>query len=191
MCKKIRSSRSRGLESGKTLRGSAPPQETLLIDLRELIGRARARVAQSVNASLTLLYWHVGARIRRDLLQEQRGGYGEEIVQKVSAQLMTEFGRGFSRRNLFQMVRFAEVFPDPQIVQTLSAHLSWSHFIEIIRLDDVLKRDFYAELCRIEKWSKRTLEKKIDSMLFERTALSKKPSQLANKNSKLCGRTIS
>lgn len=73
------------------------------------------------------------------------------------------------------MLKFAELFPDEQIVATLSQQLSWSHFIEILPLKEPLKRDFYAEMCRIEKWNVRTLRKKIDSMLYERTALSKKP----------------
>jgi predicted nuclease of restriction endonuclease-like (RecB) superfamily len=93
--------------------------------------------------------------------------------------LTSEFGRGFSARNLASMVRCAEVFPDPKILQALTAKLSWTHLIQIIYLDDPLKRDFYAEMCRIEGWSTRALEKKIRSMLFERTALSRKPAKLA------------
>jgi predicted nuclease of restriction endonuclease-like (RecB) superfamily len=100
-------------------------------------------------------------------------------VSSLSAQLEAEFGRGFGRRNLFIMVRFAEVFPDLKIVQSLIAQLGWTHFLHIIRLDDPLKRDFYAEMCRIERWSTRTLDKKIGGMLFERTALSRKPEKLA------------
>ena len=76
------------------------------------------------------------------------------------------------------MVRFAEVFPDERIVSALLRQLSWTHFLSLIYLDDPLKRDFYAEMCRIEKWATRTLTNKIDSMLFERTALSKKPAKL-------------
>ena len=76
------------------------------------------------------------------------------------------------------MVRFAEVFTDFEIAQSLPAQLSWTHLVEIIRIDDPLKREFYTEMCRIENWSTRTLEAKIASMLFERTALSKKPDQL-------------
>lgn len=77
------------------------------------------------------------------------------------------------------MVRFAEVFPDPKIVSSLMTQLGWTHFLHIISLDDPLKRDFYAEMCRIERWSTRTLDKKIGSMLFERTALLRKPDKLA------------
>jgi predicted nuclease of restriction endonuclease-like (RecB) superfamily len=100
-------------------------------------------------------------------------------VSALGTQLTAEFGRGFSRRNLFNMVRFAGVFPDPRIVRPLAAQLSWTHFSLIIYLEDPLKRDFYAEMCRIERWNKRTLEKKIGGMLYERTALSRKPEKLS------------
>ena len=153
--------------------------QTLVHDLRNLISDARADVARTVNSTLVQLYWQIGTRVRTEVLKDERADYGERIVQTVSAQLTSEFGRGFGRRNLFQMVRFAEVFEDMQIVQTLSAQLSWSHFVEVIRQDDPLKRDFYAEMCRIENWSVRTLRSKIGGMLFERTAISKKPAKLA------------
>lgn len=77
------------------------------------------------------------------------------------------------------MIQFAEVFPDEQIVVSLIRQLSWTHFIALIPLKDPLKRDFYAEMCRIEKWNVKTLRRKIDSMLYERTALSKKPELVA------------
>jgi predicted nuclease of restriction endonuclease-like (RecB) superfamily len=92
--------------------------------------------------------------------------------------LTSEFGRGFGKRNLFRMIRFAEVFPDFKIVSALRTQLGWTHFRQLIALDDPLKRDFYAEMCRLERWSTRTLEKKIGGMLFERTALSRKPAKL-------------
>lgn len=143
-----------------------------------MIISARQQVAQTVNAGLTLLYWQVGNRIRREILKGKRAEYGAEIVQTVSAQLELEFGRGFGRRNLFRMIRFAEVFPDPEIVTALRTQLGWTHFRELIAIEDPLKRDFYAEICRMEKWDTRTLNKKIQSMLFERTALSRKPEKL-------------
>jgi len=77
------------------------------------------------------------------------------------------------------MMHFAEVFPDFQIVASLMRQLSWTHFTIIIYLKKDLEREFYTQMCRIEKWSVRTLRKKIDSMLFERTAISKKPGELA------------
>ncbi|MGO8749537.1 MAG: PDDEXK nuclease domain-containing protein [Thermoguttaceae bacterium] len=159
---------------------SGQPQAAgrLLSDIRGLIEQARRQVARTVNSAMVGLYWNIGKRIREDVLHEQRAGYGEEVVQTVSAQLALEYGRGFGRTNLFYMVQFAEAFPDVEIVQTLSGQLSWSHFLAIIPLDNPLKRDFYAEMCRLERWSVRTLRQKIDRMLFERTAVSKKPEAL-------------
>jgi predicted nuclease of restriction endonuclease-like (RecB) superfamily len=93
--------------------------------------------------------------------------------------LAAEFGNGYSVPNLSRMLRFAEVFPDRAVVEALSRHLGWSHFVEIIPLTNDLQRDFYAEMCRVERWSVRTLREKIKGMLFERTGLSRKPDELA------------
>ncbi|MGB6220702.1 PDDEXK nuclease domain-containing protein [Haloferula sp.] len=151
----------------------------LVADVRSMIEQTREGVARTINAGMTLLYWRIGKRIQTEVLNNERAEYGKEIVQSLSAQLSEEFGRGFGRRSLFNMVRFAEVYPDPQIVQSLIAQLSWTHLQRIIPLKDDLQRDFYAEMCRIERWSTRTLVKKIDSMLYERTAISKKPEEVA------------
>jgi len=145
---------------------SHKPSDTLFQDLRVLIIEARQDVARQVNSALVLLYWRVGKRIREDILKEKRAEYGEQILYAVSAQLVKEFGTGFSEKNLRRMIQFAEAFPEQQIVVTLSRQLGWSHFVAIIPLDDNLKRDFYAEMCRIERWSVRTLRQKISGMLF-------------------------
>lgn len=152
---------------------------TLLTDLRELIDASRSAAAQAVNSALVLLYWQVGGRIRADVLQQKRAKYGEQILPTLSAKLAPEYGQGFGERNLARMIRFAEVFPDREIVLALSRQLGWSHFVEIISLKTDLHREFYAELCRVERWSVRTLRDKIGGMLFERTALSRKPDELA------------
>ncbi len=165
-------------------RSAAVSPKALLSDVRELILATREGVARTVNAGLVTLYWQIGARIRKDILNEKRAEYGERIVHAMSAQLEKEFGAGFTRRNLFNMIRFAEVFPDPKIVHALRAQLGWTHFRQIIYIEDPLKRDFYAEMCRIENWNTRTLAKKIGSMLFERTAISKKPDKLIRKELK-------
>jgi len=154
------------------------PDRTLAAEIAEMIRSARGQVAQLVNARLTLLHWQIGSRIRREILRDQRAEYGGEVMAALSNQLKAEFGRGFGRRNLFHMVRFAEVFPDLEIVQSLIAQLGWTHFLHIIALDDPLKREFYAAMCLAEHWSTRTLAHKIQSMLYERTALSAKPEEL-------------
>jgi predicted nuclease of restriction endonuclease-like (RecB) superfamily len=121
----------------------------------------------------------VGQRICHDILKQKRATYGEEIVPTLSTQLVKEFGIGFAEKNLRRMIQFAEAFPDELILVTVSRELGWSHFVAIIPLDNDLKRDFYSEMCRIERWSVRTLRQKISGMLFERTALSRKPVELA------------
>ena len=153
--------------------------ESLVAELRQLIADARRQATATVNAALTLLYWRVGDRIRRNLLGTERAGYGERIVATVSQDLVREFGRGFEATNLTRMMKFAEAFPDEEIVATLSHQLSWSHFRELLPLNQPLQREFCAEMSRSEGWSVRTLRGRIDSMLYERTALSRKPDELA------------
>lgn len=151
----------------------------LMADVRQLIAEARHRVARAVDSGVVLLYWSIGNRIRRDILQDQRAEYGKQIVAALSRQLTAEFGSGYGEKNLRRMVQFAEAFPDSEIVAALLRQLGWTHFTMLIPIADPLQRDFYAEMCRIEGWNTRTLREKIDSMLFERTALSKRPAKLA------------
>jgi predicted nuclease of restriction endonuclease-like (RecB) superfamily len=163
--------------------GSIPaPAPTLLNDIRRLIADARSRVASTANATLTMLYWQVGQRIRTEVLRDQRATYGERIVASVGRQLSAEYGAGFEEKNLRRMMRFSELFPDQQIVASLMRQLSWTHFLELLPLIDSLSREFYAEMCRVQRWSVRALRAKIGGMLYERTALSRKPAKLAQKD---------
>ena len=159
--------------------GELPPDGGLLSDVRSLIEASRHRVARVVNSAMVLTYWSIGARIATEIIGDERGDYGKRIVQKLAAHLAAEYGSGFSARNLFQMVRIARTFPEFQIVQTLSALLGWSHFVVLSALEDPLQREFYAQMCATERWSVRTLQQKIQGMLFERTAISRKPEALA------------
>jgi len=147
----------------------------LFKDISQLVDSAKIRVAHYANSSLVLLYWQIGQRIYREILKEERAEYGEGIIKQLASQLNISYGRGFNARALFRMVRFAKYFSEEKIVVTLSPLLSWSHFVELIALDDVLKRQFYADMCRLEHWSVRDLRKKIDGMLYERTAISQQP----------------
>ena len=169
--------KTRSLAKVKSSKPSVKKSD-LLEDLRNIIEQAKRSVASVVNTHLIALNWQIGRRIHSEILKKKRAGYGEEILATVSQQLTKEYGQGFTLSTLSRMLKFAELFPDEQIVATLSQQLSWSHFVEILPLKESLKRDFYAEMCRIEKWNVRTLRKKIDSMLYERTAISKKPELL-------------
>jgi predicted nuclease of restriction endonuclease-like (RecB) superfamily len=116
--------------------------------------------------------------VHTKILEGRRAEYGGQIVAVLGRQLAARHGRGFDEKSLRHMVRFAEAFSDAEIVSALRRHLSWTHFKQLIYIDDPLKRDFYAEMCRIEGWSTRMLARKIEGMLYERTALSKKPDRL-------------
>ena len=151
-------------------------QDLILVDeLRALIDKAREQVAQQANSALTLLYWQVGQRIGHEVLRNGRAQYGAEIVATLSQQLVPLYGKGFNRTALTRMVSFAGTFPDAEIVATLSRQLSWSHFVELLPLKQPLEREFYAEMCRVERWSVRTLRERIGSQMYLRTAISKRP----------------
>ena len=152
--------------------------DTLLAELRGLIESARQHVAQTANVTLTMLYWQVGQRIRHEVLKDGRAEYGEQIVATVSRQLTRDYGKGFAEKSLRRMVQFAEVFPDEKIVVSLMRELTWTHFIALIPLKQPLEREFYAEMCRIERWSVRTLRERIGSQLYLRTAIAKKPENI-------------
>lgn len=147
----------------------------LLADVRHLIDAARQRVAGAVNAELTKLYWQIGRRINSELLQGQRAEYGKQVIAELARQLIADFGKGWSERQLRYCLRIAEIFPEAEILHTVCSQLSWSHLRLIIQIDDSLKRDFYLEICRLERWSVRQLQERINSLLYERTAISKKP----------------
>jgi predicted nuclease of restriction endonuclease-like (RecB) superfamily len=150
----------------------------LIDELRSMIDQTRESVAMIINSKLAMLYWHVGNRVRKEILNDKRAEYGQEIVAAVSRQLTSLYGKGFSDKSLRRMIQFGELFPNEKIVASLLRQLSWTHFTVLLPIKDSIKREFYAEMCRIEKWNVRTLIKKINSMLFERTALSKKPESL-------------
>ena len=151
----------------------------LLGDLRKIINTARSHVAATANYELTAMYWHIGDRINRDVLNNERAEYGKQIVATVARQLQEEYGtKGFEERTIRRMMQFALQFPDFQIVSTLLSKLSWSHFVIVMPIKDELQREFYLTMAANEMWSVRTLQAKIDGMLYERTAIATKPEEL-------------
>lgn len=136
----------------------------LLPELRTLIAETRRSVAQNINSALVQLYWQMGTRIHVGVLAESRAEYGKQIVAALGRQLEREFGRGFGEKNLLRMVQLAQAFPDPEIVAALQRQLSWTHFRALLPIEDDLKRSFDAEMCRVEGWSTRTLQEKINGI---------------------------
>ena len=158
---------------------SENPLDQLFVRIKQLVEDGRTHIAQTVNTTLTLTYWNIGKPINEHVLHNKRAAYGEEVIQTLSNQLTHEYGRGWGVKHLQHCLRIAETFPESEIFYAVSRQLSWTHLRTIMYLDSDLKRDFYLEMCRLEKWSTRLLQEKIDSMLFERTAISKKPKALA------------
>lgn len=154
-------------------------ENRIISDIRALIEQSRLQVAAAVNTGMTLLYWHIGERINREVLGGERAPYGKQIVATISQRLTAEYGGSqFSLRNLRRMMQFAEVFSDLQIVTPVMSQLSWTHFLQVIPIEDKLKREFYLTMAAAQRWSVRTLKAKIDGMLFERTAIAKQPDEV-------------
>ncbi|PCK01975.1 MAG: hypothetical protein COA42_22535 [Alteromonadaceae bacterium] len=156
---------------------AAPEDTGLLGDIQSLIQSAKQRAATAVNAELTLLYWQVGQRIGKAVLSNERADYGKQVISQLSKLLIASHGKGWSNKQLHHCLRFAQAFPDEQIVYALRRQLSWTHMRALIYIDDELKREFYLRMAVEEVWSTRTLNSRIESLLFERTAISKKPEQ--------------
>ena len=144
-------------------------------EIKTLIEQSKRNVALAINSEITALYWHVGNRINSEILQNERAEYGKQIVQSLSAQLEQEYGKDWGEKQLRQCMQFALVYPDKEIVYALRRQLSWTHLRTVIYMEDALKRAFYIEMCKLENWSSRQLKERIQSMLYERTAISKKP----------------
>ncbi len=152
---------------------------SLITDLRQIIEQARSHVAATANHELTMMYWHIGERINREMLGNQRAEYGKQIVASVARQLREEYGsKGFEIRNIRRMMQFAVLFPNEQIVSQAATQLTWSHFMEVLPLKDDIAREFYITLAASERWGRNRLRKEIDGMLYERTAIATKPDEL-------------
>ncbi len=152
----------------------------------ELIIEKKSVVAQAVNTAMIFLNWEIGETIFHDILGGSKAEYGEMIIEEVADKLSEKYGKGYNRSSVFRMIKFYQEFPDKEKVATLSQQLTWSHFVELLPIEDELKRNFYAAMCKNEKWSVRLLRDRKKSMLYERTAISKKPEEtIANEISQL------
>lgn len=143
-----------------------------------LIQSVRTRVAFTVNKELVLLYWQVGKAIKTDTLNNKRADYGEQVIVSLAKKLEELYGKGWSKQQLLHCLRSAETFSKTQIIYAVRRQLSWTHLRTLMYVSDKTKRDYYLEMSSHERWSSRQLQERIDSMLFERTALSKKPKKL-------------
>lgn len=129
-------------------------ENSLFLNIKNLIDSAKEHVAREVNSTMTALYWEIGTSINRDFLENKRADYGSQTIKELAKQLQKEYGASsFSEKNLRRMMQFASVFPERQIVASVIRQFSWTHIVAFIPIQDELKRSFYMEMCRLEHWS--------------------------------------
>ena len=138
-------------------------------NIKELVINSRNKVYTTVNTEMLNLYWNIGRIIMEIQQGDERASYGDAVLEKISLKLTNEFGKGFSKRNLERMRKFYIIFP---IATTLSSQLSWSHYLELIKIEEENKRNFYLKECINSMWSVRELQRQRDSLLYERLTLS-------------------
>jgi len=146
----------------------------LLIGIERLIEQTGRNVAVYLNTEISRLYWSIGNYIINGIQYETYSKHGQQILATLSQRLTEKFGKGYSYSALTRMMKVAEAYSE-EIFVTLSQRLSWSHFIELVSIEDPIKRLFYQQMCTAEHWSIRTLRQKEDTMLYERTVIAAKP----------------
>ena len=152
--------------------------QDLFGEVCSIIEGSRYRLATAVNAEICLLHWNVGSSIKTEILNNQRAAYGKEVMKNLAVLLTEKYGRGWGYEKLKHCVRSAYLFSEEEIRYAVRTQLTWTHLRSLMSIDDELKRSFYLEMARIEHWDTRTLDQKIDSLFYERTALSRKPEEL-------------
>lgn len=152
-----------------------PESQQLYTDVCHIIDETRTRVAVYVNAEVCHTNWLIGKRIKEDILYNKRAEYGKQVVKELSQRLSERYGKGWSEKTLRHCLRAAETFSESDIVSAVQRQFSWTHLKSIMYIPDELARKFYMQMCCYEHWDTRTLDKKIESQLYERTAISRRP----------------
>lgn len=153
-------------------------ENLLYDDVCNIIDEARYRVAVYVNSEASMMNWNVGKRIKEDILKNQRADYGKQVIKRLANKLILRYGSGWGFQKLQHCVRAAYTFSEDEIMYAVRTQLSWTHLRSLMAVENKLARQFYMEMCRLEHWSTRTLDEKIDGQLFERTAISRRPDKV-------------
>ena len=141
----------------------------IFANIKDLVINSRNKVYQTVNTEMLNLYWNIGKAIMEIQQGDERASYGDAVLEKLSQKLTNEFGKGFSKRNLERMRKFYIYFP---IATTLSSQLNWSHYLELLKVDEESKRKFYMKETINSRWIVCELQRQIGSLLYERLLLS-------------------
>ena len=139
--------------------------DVLYNDIKNLVEESRNRVYKTVNTEMIKLYWNIGKTIIEKQSGNKKAKYNDYITKELSIRLTTVFGKGFSKRNLERMRKFYLCYP---IATTLSSQLSWSHYLELIKIEDDVKRNFYMHECINSNWNVRELARQRSTLLYER-----------------------
>lgn len=153
----------------------------LFNDIIILIAQAKANVSISINSELSHLYWQIEHKLKNDILLNKRAEYGKKIIEELAKKLSQEYGSGWTQTHLRHCLRIAEIYSDDKIFYALRRELSWTHLRTLIYIENSLKREFYTRMTINEKWSSRQLQERINSHLFERTAIAKKSDSVIKK----------
>ncbi len=143
-------------------------------EIRLLINQSKSNISRFINSQMTILYWHIGKRIKEEIIQDNKAEYGTQTIKNLAKVLASEYGKGFSQANLFYMIQFYSFIPSLEILQTVSGKLSWSHIVELLAIKTKEEQDFYAYMAIESKWSVRELRHNIHIMSYERTLASQK-----------------
>ncbi len=154
------------------------PFDDVYQEIDVLIKQKKEDVKRVVNDAMVSLYWGIGKRLTEEITGVNKPEYGKRVVLEISKRLSVDHGSGFDKAAISRMINFYQKFPDHEKVVTLSQQLTWSHFLVLLPIKDELQRDFYAVMCKNENWSVRTLRERKRSMLYERTAISKRPDEM-------------
>lgn len=142
----------------------------LINKVGEILNTGKRQIATSINHTILESYWEIGRNIvEYEQEGNERAEYGSELLKRLSQDLTITYGSGFGLSNLTKMRKLYLTYP---ILQTLSAKLSWSHYVELLKIDDDQERSFYEKECENENWGVRELKRQMKSMLFHRLALS-------------------
>ncbi|MBU0758157.1 MAG: DUF1016 family protein [Nanoarchaeota archaeon] len=139
--------------------------------IRNILEKARLNIARTVNSAMVYAYWEIGRIIvEEEQKGKERADYGAEMIKKLSLKLTKDYGKGFNERNLWYMKKFYSAFPN---MNALRSELSWTHYRLILKIEKPSARNFYINETINSKWSTKELERQINSLLYERIALSK------------------
>lgn len=148
----------------------------LIRNIGSLLETGKKQAVSAVNQAMVRTYWEIGKHIvEYEQAGNEKAKYGSETLKRLSRDLTERYGNGFGMSNINKMRKFYSLYP---ILQTVSAKLSWSHYVELLKIEDSMERSFYLKECEQDNWGVRELRRQMKSMLFQRLVLSKEKTEV-------------